>query len=396
VLADDLYTLRSQTLRRTIALDLGGDAESREHVLWSPAHPNLIDATISVCEDGIVRDEVQSYFGLRSVGTHAGRFLLNGLPYYLRMALAQGFWPESHLAAPSEEALRREVELAKELGFNGIRVHQKAEDPRFLYWCDRLGLLVWGEMANAYVFTPSAVGRFTREWLEVVERDISSPSVVAWVPLNESWGVPDLQSAPDQRNYARALYALTKALDPSRPVLANDGWEYLCGDLCGIHDYAASGDTIRRRYGSRGAIVQTLREIQPGGHFIALGEPPGADIPIILSEFGGISLPPLDGTLNWFSHGTVSGTDEFCERYRDLVEAVFDSPALAGFCYTQLTDTAQETNGLATAERVPKLDPATLSAITRGLEAAIGDAFAPASTSGPGALEGELPPAEEE
>ena len=155
-----------------------------------PAQPNLIDAEVCLVDDeGGDIDRVRCYFGLRSVEVADGKFILNGSPFYLRLALEQGFWPESHLAAPSSEALRTEVELIKELGFNGVRLHQKIEDPRFLYWADRLGIVVWSEMPSAYVYSSRVVERVTKEWLEVLERDRSHPSIVAWVPLNESWGV---------------------------------------------------------------------------------------------------------------------------------------------------------------------------------------------------------------
>ncbi|MFL5590483.1 MAG: glycoside hydrolase family 2 protein, partial [Ktedonobacteraceae bacterium] len=203
-LADDIYAVQGTSVERQIAFDRAG-MMSREKLLWSPEHPNLVDATFTLLTGNEVVDEVQSYVGLRSVGIGSGHFLLNGLPYYLRLVLEQGYWPESHLAAPSAEALLHEVELVKALGFNGVRIHQKVEDPRFLYWCDRLGLLVWGEMANAYVFSPTAVERLTREWLEVLDRDYSHPCIVTWVPLNESWGVPDVARDPAQRHYVQAL-----------------------------------------------------------------------------------------------------------------------------------------------------------------------------------------------
>jgi beta-galactosidase/beta-glucuronidase len=162
-----------------------------------------------------VLDEVSSYLGLRSAGVGGRAFLLNGLPYYVRSVLGQGYWPESHLAAPDAGALRREVELIKELGFNAVRVHQKVEDPRFLFWADRLGLLVWGETANAFAFSPEAVRRLTTEWLEVVHRDISHPCIVTWVPMNESWGVHDVATDPAQQAYTTALAALTRRWTPA-------------------------------------------------------------------------------------------------------------------------------------------------------------------------------------
>jgi hypothetical protein len=352
-------------LERHIAFERASVMDE-DALLWSPEHPNLIDATLTLLAGDEVIDETQSYCGLRSVASDGRNFLLNGRPYYLRFALEQGYWPQSHLAAPGDEALRREVELAKDLGFNGVRIHQKVEDPRFLYWCDRLGLLVWGEMANAYVFSPAAIERLTREWLEVLARDYSHPCIVAWVPINESWGVPGLAHDQAQRHYVQALYHLTKALDPTRLTLGNEGFEHSVSDIYGIHDYSLEGSMLRERYGSREAVLRTLREVRSGDRALLL---PGYEYtkgPLMLTEFGGISLPPESGA-DWYGYGTVGDKDAFLSKYRELVEAILDSPDIAGFCYTQLTDTGQETNGLLTAEREPKLDPAAVREITTGV-----------------------------
>ncbi len=369
-LADVTYVVHGAEVHGEIALDRGAMTMEGAQLLWSPRYPNLIDATIMVRAGDAVVDEAQSYVGLRSVGVADGRFLLNGHPYYLRLALEQGYWPESHLAAPSVEALRREVELAKELGFNGVRIHQKVEDPRFLYWCDRLGLLVWGEMANAYVFSPVAMTRLVREWTEVLARDYSHPCVVAWVPLNESWGVPNLARDPAQRAYVQALYYLTKALDPTRPAIGNDGWEHLVADIVGVHDYAFDGPTLRARYGSAEAVERTLREAQPHYRPVTLPGHHRVGEPIMLTEVGGISLRPEEED-TWFGYGTVTSLDAFLAKYRELLDAILDSPAIAGFCYTQLTDTGQETNGLLTADRAPKLNVAAVRATTARPSAAI-------------------------
>ncbi len=367
-LSGDTSPLHGSEIQRGLALD--GLMAGIERVLWSPEHPNLIDATLTLLDGDRVVDEAYSYVGLRSVGVSRGRFTLNGSPYYLRLALEQGYWPASHLAAPSDEALRRDVELAKELGFNGVRMHQKVEDPRFLYWCDRLGLLVWGEMPSAYVFSTSAMERTTREWLDVVARDYNHPCIVTWVVLNESWGVPNLADDPAQRHYVQALYHQLKALDPTRPVIGNDGWEHLVGDIYGVHDYTPDAATLRERYGSAEAVERTLRDVQPHHHSVLLSEQRRQGEPIMITEFGGLSYQP-GRTGAWFGYGIVSGPDDFLVRYRALVDAILDSPAIAGFCYTQLTDTGQETNGLLTAERVPKLDPSSLRAITERPSAAI-------------------------
>ncbi|WP_019586227.1 glycoside hydrolase family 2 protein [Deinococcus apachensis] len=370
-LADDTYALEGQEIRREVELDPVRYRAGRKDLLWGPRRPNLIDARITLLDDDDnVLDEVGSYAALRSVGVRDGRFQLNGSPYYLRLVLAQNYWPESHLAAPSEEALRREVELVKSLGFNGVRIHQKVEDPRFLYWCDRLGLLVWGEMANAYVFTPETQRRLTREWLEVLERDYNHPCIVTWVPVNESWGVPDLEGDPAQRAFVRGLYELTKALDPTRPAIGNDGWEVVEGDILGVHDYALDGETLRERYGSPEALEHTLKTVQPSRRNFYLAGHHRKGEPVMLTEFGGLSHAPGEAE-RWWGYGTLPDTDALLARYEDLLSAVLDSPVIAGFCYTQLTDTEQETNGLLREDRTPKLDPERVRKVTSRVSRAV-------------------------
>ena len=382
VLADDSYLVRSRDHEREIRLG----AESNETVgggfSWSPSHPNLIDADVLLEDrDGRALDRIASYAAMRSVGAEDGIYLLNGRPAYLRLVLAQNYWPESHLAAPSDQAIRREVELIKELGFNGVRIHQKVEDERFLYWCDRLGLLVWAEMANAYEFSEDAVSRFTREWIEVIRQQYSHPSVITWVPFNESWGVPNLPGSAAQRDYVRAMYHLTKALDPTRPVIGNDGWEHIGGDVLGIHDYALDGAALRERWGTPEAVDQALAG-RPQHQRAVLEDLPRDGRPVILSEFGGITYEPEPGK-PWFGYGSVSSEEELRGKYEELVSAILDSPAVAGFCYTQLTDTEQETNGLLRADRTPKMDLDFVRSITaRPSRAVPGDFIAAAQELG--------------
>ena len=373
VLAHDTYpftgSLEGTTLRREVNVAAEIPSVQRRRFLWSPEAPNLIDAELQLLDGEEVLDSVRSYLGLRSVSVSDGRMLLNGLPYYLRMVLSQGYWPASHLASPDPEALRREVEGIKALGFNGVRVHQKIEDPRFLYWCDRLGLVVWTEMPSTYVFSASSVDRLVREWLEVLQRDYNHPCIVTWVPFNESWGLPALARSLTQQAYVRALYFLTHAADGTRPVIGNDGWEHMASDVWGIHDYTTRGEVLRERYGTTEAVDRTIREVQPNHRRIGLGERVRGE-PIMLTEFGGISFP-RDPAAPWFGYGTVRDPETFVAKYAELVGAVTDSPAIAGFCYTQLCDTEQETNGLLTADRRPKADPGRIHAITRRLSPAV-------------------------
>jgi beta-galactosidase/beta-glucuronidase len=356
LLAEDTYRLSERQIEREISLPLNEIVMQKERILWSPEHPNLIEAQVTLLEGSMVVDEVSSYAGMRSIALDSGRFLLNGSPYYLRLVLEQGYWPESCLAAPSEEAIRCEVEWIKALGFNGARLHQKVEDPRFLYWCDRLGLLVWGEMANAYVYSPEAAERLIQEWIEVLKRDYNHPSIVTWVPVNESWGTHSPERDSRQRDFLKTMYSLTKALDPTRPVIDNDGWDHILTDILSLHDYSKSGSMLVERYGTREALRKTLSLGRPIGHrYVLDGCPIPEDMVVMLTEFGGISYKPEEGT-PWFGYGTVSNQEEYLGKLQELVNAVLSCQTIAGYCYTQLTDTEQETNGLLTADRKPKFD----------------------------------------
>ncbi|MGW8378214.1 glycoside hydrolase family 2 TIM barrel-domain containing protein [Streptomyces sp. ODS28] len=335
-------------------------AQDLDGLLWSPERPNLVDAEVTVTEDSGAMDRVSSYLGLRDIGWSDGVFLLNHKPCFLRFALQQGYWPGSHLAASAEE-LRRDVELAKELGLNGLRIHQKIEDPRFLYWADRLGLMLWEEMPSAYAFGPHTVERLTAQWREAVARDLSHPSIVAWVPVNESWAVPNPGSVPAQRHLMDSLYHLTKSLDPTRPAVSNDGWEISAADIWGVHDYAQEGATLRERYGADAVRRGELPEPWPAARRLLLHGAAHQGQPVVLSEFGGTTFEPREGE-EWHGYGTVATPEEFAARLTELVGAARDS-GLAGFCYTQFTDTEQETNGLLDADRKPKLPIAELRRI---------------------------------
>jgi len=347
----------------------------RQRMLWSPETPNLFEAEIELYgndEAGTPTpvDRVHSYAAMRSIAASNNRILLNGRPYFLRLVLDQGYWPESHLAVPDSEATRREVQLVRELGFNGVRLHQRAADPSFLYWCDRLGLLVWAEMPAAYEFSTRAVERITEEWTEIQRRDYSHPCIIAWVPINESWGVPTLTSSAAQRSFVTALYHLTKALDPTRLVVGNDGWEQIVTDVLTVHDYTAHGKVLSQRYGNTAAVSTTLQDVQPGYRSVLLPGMTADGLPLMITEFGGISYDTDDGP-SWHGYSVARSSEELLARYRALVDALLDAPAISGFCYTQLTDTLQEKNGLLTADRTPKADPAVLRSINRRPSAAV-------------------------
>lgn len=365
VLADDTYAAVAEELSRKIALSDPGIDDSRNELLWSPTSPILIRALIQIlAPDGTVIDEARSYTALRSIAIQGDRFVLNGRPYPLHFVLDQGYWPDSGITAPDDNALRKDVELAKAMGFNGVRKHQKIEDPRYLYWADTLGLLVWEEMPSAYRFTRTSVERLTTEWKDVIRRDISHPCIVAWVPFNESWGVPDLPESPTQRHYVQALYHLTKTLDPTRPVIGNDGWESVATDIVGIHDYDDKPDRLARRYGRDDLSPTLFKRERPGGRLLILEEHSHAGQPVMLTEFGGIAYS--QDVVHTWGYSRSKSEDEFADRYCALLTVVRQLSSLAGFCYTQFADTYQEANGLLYADRSPKFALKQMALATRG------------------------------
>jgi hypothetical protein len=322
----------------------------------------LLDATVELLsDDGTPLDTVGSYLGLRSVAVADGRVLLNDRPVFLRGVLSQGFWPDSHLAAPSADALRAEAQLIAELGFTWVRIHQKAEDPRFLYWCDRLGLLAWIEAPSAYAFDETAVRRQVTEWAEIVETYRAHPSVIAWVPLNESWGVPHVPHRRDQQALSVALAELTRSLDPGRLVVSNDGWEHTSSDVLTIHDYEPDGAALLDRYRD-----PPRRGIGPSGRRLSLTGGVGPEVPVLLSEFGGVSFEPGRAAEGSWGYSVARDAEDFRRRVGDLLHAANHAEGLAGFCYTQLTDTQQETNGLCDAARRPKLPAEVIADLVHG------------------------------
>ena len=344
------------TLDVTVPIGRQRNGQAEDELTWSPERPRLVDATLELLDaDGRALDTVTSYLGVRTVGVGGGRFLLNHHPYDVRSVLDQAFWPESHLAAPEPLAHRREVELIKDLGFTAARVHQKMEDPRFLYWADRLGLLVWAEAPGAYEFSPVAVQRLTAEWIAVVERDASHPSIATWVPFNESWGIQHVVDDPAQQAYARALTDLTRALDPSRPVITNDGWEQQHTDIVTIHDYEGDGTRLAATYADDAARTAAVSAIAPSGHFQFVGGASDVGQPVMLTEFGGVNYQPGSKREDGWGYTSATDGDDWVARITALYDAVRASSFLAGSCWTQLTDTMQETNGLLNADRSPKV-----------------------------------------
>lgn len=242
---------------------------------------------------------------------------MNGEELYLKLILDQGYWKESHLTPPNEESLIKDIESVLAFGYNGIRKHQKIEDERFLYWCDVKGVLVWSEMANCYNFDDNSLQNFTNEWIKVVKQNYNHPSIITWVPINESWGIPEVSICEKEQNFANTLYYLTKAIDNTRPIISNDGWEHTKSDIITIHDYKQDEELIYQEY-------------------------------TINSEEG------------WGYGKQVKDEKEYIERFTKLTKAIKNIPYIIGYCYTQITDVQQEINGLMDAERNYKIEPSII------------------------------------
>lgn len=316
---------------------------------WSPDHPNLFDVSISLIEREKEVDNVLTYFGMRDIETRGGQILLNNSPIYQKLILAQGYYAGGHYTA-SDEQLKKDIELIKSYGFNGVRMHQKIENPRFYYWADKLGLLVWGELPSAYEYCVSEVENLSKLMTEFIKRDYNHPCIITWVPLNESWGVRNIRHNTTQIAFAKSLYFLIKSIDPSRLVSGNDGWENIESDIINVHNYDAGGALFSNRVGNEenycNKSVNDYRAVMADGEKIQ-------GRPIILSEFGGIAFSSDNG---WGYSGAANSESEFLIRFSDLIDRTLEIPFLQGYCYTQFTDVYQETNGLLDMDRREKVD----------------------------------------
>jgi beta-galactosidase/beta-glucuronidase len=326
-----------------------------EVVSWSPESPRLYGLEITLFDRaGRVSDHVSSYFGLRTAEVCGSRFCLNGDGYIPRLVLDQGYFPGGLLTAGDDRDLKRDIVLAKSMGFNGARKHQKVEDPRWLYWADTLGFLVWGEMPAFHQDSDEAERRLAHEWAEALRRDIAHPSIVTWVPANESFGFEGMP-ANREADLLNRLYRMTKELDPTRPVSGNDGWEHTETDLCTLHDYNPA-HALRRRYRQ----LETALDPAAHPHPLYLRGYEFRGEPVIMSEFGGVALAGASG----FGWSEADDPDDLLTTYREMVSALMDPGPVEGFCYTQLTDVEQEQNGLLTFDRQPKVDPELIRQVT--------------------------------
>ena len=326
-----------------------GEIKLDEIHLWEVGNGRLYDLELSFGED-----KVKSYFGLRNVKLDGYKFLINGKSVFQRLVLDQGFYPDGIYTAPTEDALIKDIELSLAVGFNGARLHQKVFEPRFLYHCDRLGYIVWGEFGNWGIDYSNyqSLEIFLPQWLECVERDFNHPSIIGWCPFNETWDYEGRRRNPE---LLRNVYRATKHVDETRPCIDTSGNFHVETDIFDVHDYNQEPEIIKERYDrlmTEGVLYDNFADRQT-----YKGEP------TFVSEYGGIQWSINPGERDW-GYGTAPKTEEeFVARYKGLTDALLDNCNMFGFCYTQLYDIEQEQNGLYYYDRTPKFDTEIFKAI---------------------------------
>lgn len=348
----------------TVQLDL-----SETH-LWEPGKGGLYTLLLSFGED-----RVKSYFGLRTAKFQGRKFLLNGKSLFQRFVLDQGFYPEGIYTAPTEEDLVKDIQLSFAAGFNGARLHEKVFEARFLYHCDRLGYLVWGEYPNWGLdhAHPLSTETYLNQWSEAVERDFNHPAIIGWCPFNETWGYREER---EKNALLTSLYKLTKRLDPTRPCIDSSGNYRVLSEVYDIHDYDQDTQSFQARWDGLTDRIRETGGVIPAEDPFFNSAPEGPsgrapffnqpydNQPIFVSEYGGIRWP--DDTVEGWGYGNAPATpEEFFARYKGLTEALLNNPEIFGFCYTQLYDVEQEVNGLYTYGRAQKFDISLIQKINQ-------------------------------
>ena len=363
----DVKALAPSGTKLTISASFGGEAMGeatatlcsglasatlmlKELHLWDVGSPNLYDLQLT-----LEKDSVQGYFGMRSVEIKPDALYLNGRPFFMRTVLDQGFNPEGIYTAPSDDFLRRDLELSMEAGFNGGRLHQRVFEERTLYWADKLGYIVWGEYANGNIqYDGRGIGDFLPEWMEVLERDFNHPALIGWCINNESYWMKDV----DDINQ-RTIFDVTKRLDPTRPVIDASGGIHFVTDMYDVHDYTQDPQKLK---GYLDKMLEDPSYVHNPLHQRSLTRNIYEGQPYWISEYGGIHW----GDPNSFIYGVAPKTvEEYISRYEGLTQVLLENKRICGFCYTQLTDIEQERNGIYNYDRSPKFPPEVYARIRK-------------------------------
>jgi hypothetical protein len=332
--------------------------------LWDPDQPNLYDINFKIYtkKTGQKFDTVRSYFGMRKISisdlgsSKTKQILLNNKPIYQKLFLVQGYWPDGLYTAPSDDAIIKDIQYIKDFGFNGLRTHQKAFDPRFLYWCDKMGLIIWGEIGNAFRYSLKSQLNLLNEFVEEIERDFNHPSIIVWAPLNEGWGVQGAEKDPKRAFYIKSLNFLIKSIDPTRLVVDNDGWWHTdATDICTCHFYADINYLPK-------SLDDEINNLEQPYRRTYLNPYRYNNEPIIYSEIGGFGFDLNDSIKNGWGYGKeLKNQEDLLDKISLLFKEFEERKSwIQGFCYTELYDQFQEVNGLLTIDRKPKFPPAKL------------------------------------
>ncbi len=336
----------------TFTIQLSDTSVLFSEMLWDVENPNLIDIDLKLLKNKKIMDEAHTRIGLRKIHINEqGKICLNYRPLYQKLVLDQGYWNESGLTPLSANAIKKDILLAKEMGFNGARKHQKFEDPYFYYYADELGFLTWCEMPSAFTFCEKEMAAITKEWQEIVNVAKNFTSVIFYVPLNESWGTNEIKTNKTQQNFAKSLYYLTKSLDNNRLVSTNDGFENIEeSDILSIHDYEIKNEEeFPTKYNGN------YDGMKPQGFALFADGHKYKGQPILFTEFGGIAFENDKKGDAWGYGNAAKDADDFCARLESLINGIAKTD-FQGYCYTQLTDVQQEINGLLYANRTPKVE----------------------------------------
>jgi len=345
-------TLETEAYRQHVHLHVTQPHSVDDIHTWSPEKPNLYDVALSLYDEaGSLCDKVVTYFGMRDVSIRNGQILLNNRPIYQKLILDQGYWDESLLTPPDKEALKKDLGLAKSMGFNGVRKHQKIEDPWFYYYADKLGLMVWAELPSPYCFSTDEIVNVERDMTETVRHLYNHPCIITWVPFNESWGIRDILHDKRQQQFVKGMYHLLKAMDPLRFISANDGWEQPIHEFVAIHDYLIHDqESYDKTWGNLEKLINTT----PSHRQVLADCDSYNGAPVLLTEYGGIALQEQVTDKAWGYRGPARDKEEYVKRLTNIMDVIYRDSRLSGFCYTQLTDVQQEVNGLLKPDRTPK------------------------------------------
>ncbi len=341
------------------------DANFRLH-FWSPADPNLYDVTFRVLKDGQVIDAIESYFGMRDISRKGNKVFLNNQELYQRLILDQGYIKDGGLTLTPEE-LENDLILIKKMGFNGARKHQKIEDARYMYLCDVLGLVMWAEMPSFFEFSHKSIENVNHELHGLIAKHYNHPSVIVYTLMNESWGINEVYKDKRQQAFINSLYWMTKALDSTRLIVGNDGWEQTTTDILTVHDYNSDPETLAKSYENMAEAADGCPSLTSLRHTYAKDYQYAGE-PFMISEFGGVAFDTgsMKTKSSWGYGDRLNGKEAVLEKIGALTQALINMDGMCGYCYTQLSDVEQEVNGLLDHNHNPKFDPEVLREIFAG------------------------------